>query len=87
MNDYNQPIANQIASLLYKNNINSIIIEGGAKTLQTFIDENLWDEARVFVGKITFKEGVKAPKFNGVLISEIEILDDKLRFIETIFRF
>ena len=78
-NDYNQPLANQIAKLLYKNNINSIIIEGGAKTLQTFIDENLWDEARVFVGKITFKEGVKAPKFNGVLSSEIEILDDKLK--------
>ena len=78
-NDYNQPIANQIASLLYKNTINSIIIEGGAKTLQTFIDENFWDEARVFVGKTTFKEGVKAPKFNGVLSSEIEILDDKLK--------
>ena len=78
-NDYNQPIANQITRVLYKNNINSIIIEGGAKTLQTFIDEGLWDEARVFVGKTIFKEGVNAPKFNGMLISETEILDDNLK--------
>ena len=32
--------------------------------MQTFIDENLWDEARVFKGKVEFKKGVKAPGFN-----------------------
>ena len=72
-------IAAQIASVLYNNNINSVIIEGGAKTLQTFIDENLWDEARVFSGQTLFKTGVKAPRFSGRLISEEHLLTDTLK--------
>ncbi|WP_158851509.1 bifunctional diaminohydroxyphosphoribosylaminopyrimidine deaminase/5-amino-6-(5-phosphoribosylamino)uracil reductase RibD [Algibacter sp. L1A34] len=72
-------IAQQIASVLFNNNINSVIIEGGAQTLQTFIDENLWDEARIFKGKTQFKTGVKAPRFSGCLISEENILTDTLK--------
>ena len=77
--DFNKPIAIQIADILYKNNINSIIIEGGAKTLQTFIDEDLWDEARVFTGDVEFKTGIKAPKLKGKLISESRIKNDLLK--------
>ena len=44
--------------------IGSLIVEGGAKTLNNFIKEGLWDEARVFVSNKTFKEGIKAPKFD-----------------------
>ncbi|MGB1209980.1 MAG: bifunctional diaminohydroxyphosphoribosylaminopyrimidine deaminase/5-amino-6-(5-phosphoribosylamino)uracil reductase RibD [Lacinutrix venerupis] len=67
---------------LYKKNINSIIIEGGAKTLQLFIDKQLWDEARVFKGALEFKEGVKAPVFSGNLISEQTIFNDVLKIYE-----
>ncbi len=77
--DFNQPVANQIATILYKKNINSIIIEGGAKTLQTFIYENLWDEARVFTGQAEFKTGIEAPKLKGQLISESKIESDRLK--------
>ena len=77
--DFSKPIAQQICTILYNKNINSIIIEGGAKTLKTFIDENLWDEARVFIGKTHFNEGVKAPKLKGKLISETYLLDDSLK--------
>jgi len=76
--DFDAPIANQICAVLYEKNINSIIIEGGAKTLQTFVDENLWDEARIFKGQTEFKEGKKAPKFSGKLISETQIANDLL---------
>jgi len=69
----------QVCDHLYKQNINSIIIEGGSKTLQLFIDEKLWDEARIFKGKIDFNDGVKAPKISGLLTSEEKILDDTLR--------
>ena len=72
-------IAKQICDALFKKNINSIIIEGGAKTLQTFIDENLWDEARVFTGNTLFKNGVKAPKLSGNSISEEKINTDSLK--------
>ena len=29
---------------LYENQIQSVLVEGGSRTLQTFIDQNLWDE-------------------------------------------
>lgn len=59
--DFKQNIAEQITESLYIQNIQSVIIEGGLLTLQTFIDANLWDEARIFTGKTTFDEGIKAP--------------------------
>ncbi|WP_299111118.1 bifunctional diaminohydroxyphosphoribosylaminopyrimidine deaminase/5-amino-6-(5-phosphoribosylamino)uracil reductase RibD [uncultured Winogradskyella sp.] len=77
--DFEKPIAIQIADVLFKQNINSIIIEGGSQTLQTFIDENLWDEARVFTGNTSFKTGIKAPKLIGKLISESQIKNDLLK--------
>ncbi|MFD1063653.1 bifunctional diaminohydroxyphosphoribosylaminopyrimidine deaminase/5-amino-6-(5-phosphoribosylamino)uracil reductase RibD [Winogradskyella litorisediminis] len=77
--DFKNSIAKDICNTLFKKNINSVIIEGGAKTLQTFIDESLWDEARVFKGKTKFKEGTKAPIFRGNLVSKEKIADDILR--------
>ena len=46
---------------LHKRKIHSVIIEGGRETLQSFIDMNLWDEARVFTGKENLGEGISAP--------------------------
>jgi len=77
--DFDAKIASQICGFLYKNEIQSVIIEGGSKTLQTFIDEGIWDEARVFTGKMAFKKGIKAPVFDGKLISEERIIDDILK--------
>lgn len=59
--DFNQNIIPQILTVLHQNQIQSIIIEGGLQTLQTFIDQNIWDEARIFVGKSAFEKGTKAP--------------------------
>ncbi|MCB0399948.1 MAG: bifunctional diaminohydroxyphosphoribosylaminopyrimidine deaminase/5-amino-6-(5-phosphoribosylamino)uracil reductase RibD [Winogradskyella sp.] len=75
----NKPLASQICHILYQNNINSVIVEGGAYTLQTFIDEDLWDEARLFIGKTQFGEGLKAPKFKGRLVAEQHIIDNCLK--------
>ncbi|HEY0046064.1 MAG TPA: dihydrofolate reductase family protein, partial [Flavobacterium sp.] len=52
-----------ILEVLYKHAITSVIVEGGSRTLQSFIDENLWDEARVFLGNKMFGSGIKAPQF------------------------
>ena len=46
----------------YKLNIQSIIIEGGLRTLESFIKDNLWDEARVFKTNKKLKTGIMAPK-------------------------
>jgi len=64
---------------LQKNKIQSVIIEGGLQTLQTFIDENLWDEARVFVGDKEFKEVVASPKLNRVTNEEMNLHTDILK--------
>ena len=68
--DYSNKVAEQISDFLFKKNINSVIIEGGSQTLQTFLNSNLWDEARVFIGQKEFKKGIKAPEFKGTLLSE-----------------
>ena len=60
--DFQKNVAKQIVESLYEHQIQSVIIEGGSQTLQTFIDANLWDEARVFIGNIHFTNGKKAPQ-------------------------
>jgi len=77
--DFSNNIAQQICSVLFEHEITSVIIEGGSKTLQTFINENLWDEARVFTGNCYFNEGVKSPTFSGKLVSETKIKEDILK--------
>lgn len=59
--DFSQNMASQIIDVLYQHQIQSVIIEGGRQTLQTFIDEKLWDEARIFIGTNSFENGIKAP--------------------------
>lgn len=77
--NFSNPIAQQICDILYSKKINSIIIEGGRQTFQTFINDNLWDEARVFIGNKAFKDGIKAPDISGKLVSEQNILKDTLK--------
>ncbi|WP_038530860.1 bifunctional diaminohydroxyphosphoribosylaminopyrimidine deaminase/5-amino-6-(5-phosphoribosylamino)uracil reductase RibD [Formosa agariphila] len=74
------PLATQICERLHEHEVTSVIIEGGSKTLQTFINENLWDEARVFYGTNQFLDGTKAPSFKGQLISETKLLNDTLKY-------
>ena len=69
----------EICKVLYKKNIVSLLIEGGAQTLKTFIDANLWDEARIFRGTTIFREGTKAPSISGTLIDSENIASDTLK--------
>ena len=45
---FGNSLADSILKILYESNIQSVLIEGGTTTLQTFINEGLWDEARIF---------------------------------------
>jgi diaminohydroxyphosphoribosylaminopyrimidine deaminase/5-amino-6-(5-phosphoribosylamino)uracil reductase len=80
--DFEKNMASQICSILHKHNILSIIIEGGAKTLQSFIASELWDEARIFRGKNRFGEGVRAPEIHGILESQKQIESDILSLLK-----
>lgn len=68
----------KISAFLYSQNIQSVIIEGGAITLQKFIDEDHWDEARVFTAPLHFKEGIKAPELKTEVSEKSIINGDKL---------
>lgn len=62
--DFERDILPQIMQVLYKQNLQSLLVEGGQTLLQSMIDANLWDEAFVEKGTITLGDGVKAPVIN-----------------------
>ena len=60
--NFNGNVINQIMEELYIREVQSILVEGGGKMLNSFINSNIWDEARVFKGKNMFIQGIKAPE-------------------------
>ncbi len=44
--------------------LSSLLVEGGARTLQAFIAEGLWDEARILQSNQSFSSGLKAPELH-----------------------
>lgn len=71
-----------ILKIAHKHNVQSIIIEGGTKTIQSFIDAKMWDEAFIFKGKNIFKNGIKAPVIKGKSIESKQIIDDELLILQ-----
>jgi diaminohydroxyphosphoribosylaminopyrimidine deaminase/5-amino-6-(5-phosphoribosylamino)uracil reductase len=67
-----------ILEYLYNLEIQSLLIEGGKELLEYFIAENLWDEARIFIGEKKFEQGVKAPSISGKTAHDETILSDRL---------
>jgi diaminohydroxyphosphoribosylaminopyrimidine deaminase/5-amino-6-(5-phosphoribosylamino)uracil reductase len=59
---------NNLLHDLFKQKIQSVIIEGGASTLSFFLESNLWDEIRVFTAPRVFHKGIAAPRIAGKLI-------------------
>jgi len=66
---------------LYQQHILSVIIEGGAKWIQHFIDQGCWDEARVIRTATSLTQGVKAPTIkNALLAQELTVGPDQIYF-------
>ena len=82
LEDFDNFVPQYILFQLYLQDVQSVIIEGGAKTLEAFINASLWDEARVFTGNVTLKNGIKAPVIEGDIISTDNIGEDELRIIK-----
>jgi diaminohydroxyphosphoribosylaminopyrimidine deaminase / 5-amino-6-(5-phosphoribosylamino)uracil reductase len=79
--DFNRNIIPQIIEVLYQNQIQSIIIEGGLQTLQSFIDKNIWDEARIFIGQNLFENGTKAPILSKKNAIKTHVQNDELIYV------
>lgn len=69
-----------ILEALYRLNIQSVFIEGGAKTLQSFIDSTLWDEACIIQGQHPISNGTPAPKLIGQHVDSETISGDTLNY-------
>ena len=75
-------VPHQLANTLFQQNIQSVLIEGGAQLLQSFIDSELWNEARVIINKELFVEnGVAAPTLqHAVLAGQQTLFSDNISF-------
>ncbi len=76
--DFVKSVLPQIMNTLFEMQIQSVIVEGGNKLLQSFIDENIWDEARVFISETFIGDGIAAPNLNVEPVIVENIATDKL---------
>ncbi len=78
--DFSQNILPQILDFLYQKNIQSVLVEGGAQLLNSFIQSNLWNEARIFIGNQYWQKGIPAPQIKQAqLFSEESIGNNTLK--------
>ena len=66
---HDRPIA-QLMDDLYQHGIQSLIVEGGRQTHESFIEAGLWDEIRIETAPFTVDDGTPAPK----LPAEVKVL-------------
>lgn len=76
--DFTSNTEQQILAALYQRHITSVIIEGGAALLNSFIQQQLWNEARVFTAPTLLHQGIPSPYIKGNAVSEIKIGEDML---------
>lgn len=72
-NDVN--LVHQIVNALYQLNIQSVLVEGGAQLLQSFIDEGLWDESRIVRNnELKHTRGLPAPVLSNAYKTDTQLL-------------
>jgi diaminohydroxyphosphoribosylaminopyrimidine deaminase/5-amino-6-(5-phosphoribosylamino)uracil reductase len=79
-----EDVLKQILSVLYNMQIQSVLVEGGTKLLESFIDGGLWDEARVINNSnLVIDEGLNAPVLrSNHLITTQKLKNDIIEFHE-----
>jgi len=72
----------QILNALYELKLQSVIVEGGTRLLQSFIDNDYWDEARIITNTtLSIPDGLSAPLFESdQLVKEEMILNDRISY-------
>jgi diaminohydroxyphosphoribosylaminopyrimidine deaminase / 5-amino-6-(5-phosphoribosylamino)uracil reductase len=71
----------EILSVLYREGIQSVIVEGGARILGSFISSGYWDEARIFTGRKSFGTGVPAPAVEGRIVEKAVFRESDLNIL------
>src|SRR5690606_22608473 len=75
-------LPHQLMYQLYLMDVSSVLIEVGAKTLQSFIDAGMWEEARVFVSSNQQGQGKPAPNLTAGVDAVQKVCND---FLQTYF--
>ena len=83
---FNEDIIAGLLNALHQLTIQSVLVEGGAALLQSFIDKNCWDEARVITNEqLTIGDGISAAQLkNNSLINAATIGSDLISFYQKI---
>lgn len=82
--DFNKSILPQILDDLYRENIQSLLVEGGQVMLQSFIDERLWDDAYIEQAPVFLYKGVASPLLsNSFLGEEIDYGGQKIQYFRS----
>ncbi len=80
--NFEEDAEQQILNALFADfNICRLLIEGGAKTLKSFIKAGLWDEARIITSQTKIELGIQAPCVQGVMIDHYELDGDKITIL------
>jgi diaminohydroxyphosphoribosylaminopyrimidine deaminase / 5-amino-6-(5-phosphoribosylamino)uracil reductase len=84
--DKNISIVNGVINCLNHLKLNAVIIEGGAATIQHFVDANVWDEAIIITNKsLLLKTGISSPTLqNEILLHTKTIFSDSIAFYKQI---
>ncbi len=78
-------LVHQLTHALYQLKIQSVLVEGGARLLQSFIDANQWDEIRMITNTgLRMEEGIASPLFNGLKTEETELFSDRIETFKPI---
>lgn len=72
----------QMMDALHSMNIQSVLVEGGSRLLQTFIDEDCWDEARIITNKeLIIGDGLSAPQFKHAFkTGKVDLFQDCIEY-------
>ena len=76
--NFGSDMLNELLSRLWEQEVQSLIIEGGKRLLMSFVEQNLWDEARVFTGDKELKDGIQAPVLSSLYVYKQSIQNDEL---------
>lgn len=74
--DFSTDIIPQILKRLHSRGVQSLLVEGGTRLLQSFIDSEMWDEAFVETGTEVIYQGVEAPRIHHAQVVEVTPIDN-----------
>jgi diaminohydroxyphosphoribosylaminopyrimidine deaminase/5-amino-6-(5-phosphoribosylamino)uracil reductase len=81
---FNESLLENLLKKLHEEKIGTLLVEGGAQLLQSFIDQKLWQEARIFEGNKYLINGILAPQLLVAPSEEFEIENDILKIFRNL---